>query len=307
MKERVDVDLAAIDLKLLSILEAVLIEGNLSRAGRRLGLSQSAVSQAIARLRILLADDLFERTGRGVRPTARATSIAAPLGLALATLRGALQPPAEFDSASSDRRFFIAMRADVAQALGPRLQALLPAGSGMAFYIVDRPSEGLAAELRFGTPEVAILAEPLRSIGCRCEPLLAERLVVLARRGHPEIGERLAEETYARLSHAVLSRTGPDDRSPLDAEFERRGIARRVPMALPSLEAVVALVARSDLVCTVPARLTRSLAAELGLVTHELPFPQPEFAVHLAWHGYFDNDAGHRWLREQIKTIFAAL
>lgn len=298
-----DLDLSAIDLKLLTILDAVLAERNLSRAGRRLGMSQSAVSQALARLRVLLGDDLFERTGRGVRPTPRAVELAEPVSRALAILRDALRPASGFDAVASDRRFFLAMRPDVAHAFGARLYLHLPRSSRISLYIVNSRLSDIENDLRFGSPEIAVLSEPIGISGIHNELLFKEQLVVLARRGHPHIGDRLTAEVYLRLGHSVMSRSRPEDQSAVDAELDRRRIARYVPIALPSAAAVIALVAKTDLVTTVPKRLAGVIAEGLDLVVHDLPLPQPPLPIYLSWHERFDGDQGHQWLRETLRAI----
>lgn len=303
MEDLGDVDLAAIDLKLLAILDAVLVEGNLSRAGRRLGLTQSAVSQAIARLRVILGDELFVRTGRGVRATARAQSLAVPIARALALLRAALAPASAFDPAASDRRFFISMRQDLAHVLGARLHGVLPAGSRVSFYIVDRAPTDLAAALRYGAPELALTTTEISGAEIRSTLLVAERLVVLARRGNPAVGERLTEEAYLRLGHVLLSRADPADASEVDARLAGRGRGRHVSLALPSASAVVAVAASTDNLCTAPERMWRPFAEGLDIVAHEPPLDLPHFNVHMSWHERLEDDAGHRWLRRTLLQL----
>lgn len=296
------IDLDSIDLKLLSVFEAVMTECSFSRAGKRLGMTQSSVSQAIARLRPMLHDELFERTGRGVRPTPRACELDEPVRRALALLRQSFNPTGGFDPSTMPRTFFIAMQPDVAEAFAVKLFQALPPESRARLYIVPaRPGE-LDTDLRFGEPEVAVLAETLETHGFRNELLYTEGIVMLARRGHPGIGRTVSWDDYARLGHVVLSRSGPSELSPIDLEFKRRKAHRFVPVSMPTAASVLKVVEQSDLVCTLGRRLAHYFAAQHGLEVHELPVDQLTLPLHMVWHERFDNDRGHQWLRHTLRA-----
>jgi DNA-binding transcriptional LysR family regulator len=300
------VDIDSIDIRLLSIFDAVVLEKNISKAAQRLGLSQSAVSQAVGRLRQLLGDDLFERSRYGVRLTPRAVDLAEPVRTALATLRAALDPTDGFDPEGSDRTFTIGMREDITPLIAPALLARLPAGSAVRFQLVSRYARRHAVDLRFGSPEIAIDNEPLEEEGCRSQLLYEDELRVVARKGHPKISKRLDRETFLAQQHVILTRSAPDDQSLIARHLARLGLARRTPVSTPSSGLSVIAVASSDLIATVPRRLAEAYAAVLAVDVHPFPFEQAKLPVYLIWHERFELDAGHRWLREQIRALLLA-
>lgn len=297
------IDLDSIDLKLLSVFEAVMIESSFSRAAKRLGLTQSAVSQAIARLRPIIQDDLFERTGRGVRPTPRACELEDPIRRALGLLRQSLNATTDFDPETIDRTFFIAMRPDVADAFSVKLYRALPAASKVRLYVVPAQSIDPGRDLRYGEPEIAVFGETVEAHGHRNELLFNESTVMLARRGHPGIETPVSWETYARLGHVALSRSGPSEPSPIDLEFKRRGTPRQVPFSMPTAASVLKIVEHSDLVCTLGRNLAQYFVTQHDLEIHELPVGQLTQSLYMAWHERFDNDRGHLWLRRMLRTL----
>ncbi|MEZ5816972.1 MAG: LysR family transcriptional regulator [Hyphomicrobiaceae bacterium] len=297
------IDLDAIDLKLLSVFEAVMSECSFSRAGRRLGMTQSAVSQAIARLRPILHDELFERTGRGVRPTPRACELDQPIRQALGLLRTFLNPAAGFDPGTIARTFFIAMMPDVAEAFAVNIHAALPSPTGTRLYVVSADGRELETDLRYGEPELAIVRDSMDSPGFRNELLFTEKVVVVAKRNHPAIKGQITWEDYTRLGHVVLARSGPSDPTPVDVEFKRRGDQRHVPMALPTAASVLKVVEQSELVCTLGHRVAAYFASQHDLEIHNLPFDGLTLPVFMVWHERFETDRGHVWLRNLLRSI----
>ena len=296
------VDIDSIDLRLLSVFEAVMTECSFSRAGRRLGLTQSAVSQAIARLRPIVHDELFERTGRGVRPTPRACELDEPIRRALHLLRLSLNQTGGFDPATTPRTFFVAMQPDVAEAFAVELYRALPPSTRSRLYVVPPRPNGLLADLRFGEPELAIMQETIEAHGFRGELLYTEGIVMLARQGHPGIENPVTWENYARLGHVVLSRPDPSEPSPIDLEFKRRRADRHVPLSMPTAASVLKVAEQSDLVCTLGRRLAQYFATQHKLEIHELPIDQLTLPLFMVWHERFDNDRGHQWLRRTLRA-----
>jgi len=299
------IDIGAIDLKLLGVFEAVMSERSFSRAGRRLGMTQSAVSQAIARLRPIFGDDLFERTGRGVRPTPRASEIEQPIRQALCLLRASLNPIATFDTEGSTRTFFIAMQPHVAEAFAVELYGMLPPKSKLRLYIVPADGRDLEADLRYGQPEIAVMREAIGVPGFHSELLYTDTIVMMARRNHPIASSPLTWDDYARLSHVTLSQASPSDVSPIDHEFKRRGIGRTAPIAMPTAASALKAVEQTDLVCTLGHRLAERFANWHALQICELPIEGLVLPTFMVWHERFDNDRGHLWLRDQLRAALA--
>lgn len=300
-------DLGSIDLKLLGVFEAVLTESSFSRAARRLGTTQSAVSQAVARLRRIFEDELFERTGRGVRATPRATELEGPIRQALALLRSSLNPIATFDPDSSARVFFVAMQSYVAEAMSLELSEALPGASKMQLYIVASESRNLESGLRYGEPEIAITREAMTDPGVNSELLYNETLVLLARRDHPVVSADLDWDGYARLRHVALSQGGPSDTSPIDYEFKRRGLERTAPIAMPTAASALRVVEQSDFVCVLGRRLAQRFANWHKLGVHEVPLEGLMLPMFMVWHERFNNDRGHLWLRQRLRSIMTGV
>lgn len=299
------IDLGGIDLKLLSVFDAVMSESSFSRAARRLGMTQSAVSQAMARLRPLFDDDLFERTGRGVRPTPRALELSGPIRQGLNLLRSSLDPKVGFDPEAVARTFFIAMQPHVAEAFAVQFYEALPQASKLRLYIVPADGRDLEADLRYGEPEIAITRDAIEAPGFRNELLFSEAIVLMARRGHPAISGPLTWDDYAGFQHVAISLSGPSDASPIDREFKRRGVQRAVPVCMPTAASGLKIVEQTDLVCTLGHRLAERFASWHALEIHALPVDGLVLPMFMVWHERFDNDRGHLWLRDRLRGVLA--
>jgi DNA-binding transcriptional LysR family regulator len=293
------------NLNLLVAFEALLEERSVSRAASRIGLSQPAMSNALARLREAFGDPLFLRAARGVTPTARAAELAAPVRAGLAHLRAAVEGQAGFDPSASTRTFRLAMT-DYAELLllGPLLRRVHQAAPGVQVLIrrLDGIFTAPETELRAGTLDAAIGFFPDASAldsSTRVLDLLEEGNVCVARRNHPLMRRRLTAERFAAAaSVAVFYRA--DHRGLIDSVLAGQGLSRRLQATTPHFLAVPYLVAASDLVACVPAGLALRFRQRLALEVRKLPFSLPKFHHRLAWHEQVDGDAAHRWLRELI-------
>lgn len=306
--------LVALDLNLLLLLDALLHEPHLTRAAAVVGLSQSAASHALARLRAHLVDPLFVRDRARLVPTPRAESLRAPLRHALDALAAALSPPAPFDPATSRRRFTIAA-ADYAQLvvlppLVARLSADAPGVDLAARDIGPVPlSDGLAAgdfDLAIGPPTTVRSRPSARpAAGSLHERrLFSERFVCLVRRDHPRVGKRLDLDTYVELPHAFVAPRGTPG-GIVDDVLAERGLSRRVALMVQSFLVAPWAVASSDLVITLAERLARAFQDQVpsALRVLEPPLSLPRFAMHMLWHERQHDDPGHRWLRKILVDV----
>lgn len=297
--------LGSADIRLLTAFDAVMIEGNLSGAARRLNVSQSTVSQSLARLRDLLGDDLFERTGRGVKPTPRACQIAVPVRQALALLHQAMSQPSTFDPAREKRTFFLSLRGQIAESIGVELARRAADWTDIAFYTVSRTAEEVAQGLRFGEPEIAIDIMPAAGPGVHSALLAQQPFVLLARRGHPATRAQLDPATYRSLGQVGLSRVSPADQGRI--VLEPAPTDRRCPISVSNSALAARIVAETDLVYTSSEGVARRLASTYGLDVHELPFARAPVSFHMSWHERFDHDAGHRWMRDTLTEMSGLL
>jgi DNA-binding transcriptional LysR family regulator len=301
------VNIASIDLNLLVAFEALLDERGVSRAAARVGLSQPAMSNALARLRALFGDPLFQRTAGGMIPTPRAEQLRGPVRAGLAQLRHALEGESGFEPATSARRFRLAAT-DYAEwmLMGPLMEALGRMAPGVQIQVrrLDRLFVAPEAALRAGEIDLAIGFFPdARSLepGSLSETLLEENNVVVARLGHPLFRRTLTLEAFASARHAAVIYR-PEPWGLIDTELAARGQRRQMQLAAPHFLTVLRAVSESNLIACVPERLARELRQPLRLQLKPVPFPMPPFHTRMVWHEHANEDAALVWLRERIRA-----
>jgi DNA-binding transcriptional LysR family regulator len=300
--------LSGVDLNLFVLLDALLVERSVTRAAKRVGLSQSAASHALARLRSITGDPLFVRGPRGMLPTPRAEALAAPLREALAGLDRALAPAAPFVPHSS-RRSFTIVGGDLAElVLFPPLFARLgKEAPGIDLHALPTPAD---AALALERGEVDLAIAPVRSFARATklseQPLFEDGFVCVVRRGHPLGRGAFGLERYLSARHAVIAPRGARG-GIVDDLLASMGRERRVVLTIPHFLAAPYVVAQSDLVLTLPARVAEVLARPLGLCVLKPPLRVPRFTMAMAWHRRVDDDPGHRWLRGVYSEVARSL
>jgi DNA-binding transcriptional LysR family regulator len=292
--------LLGFDLNLLPALSVLLEERNVTRAARRLGLSQSATSRALSRLREQLGDELLVRVGSRMLPTPRALSLLDELAAVLEGADRVLHPPPPFDPTTSDRTFAVGT-VDYGQAVVlPRVQAKLD-GLAPGVRIVSVPlGPDVGEDLASGRLDLALVPRRLASAGTVWRPLLRDHFVVLARRDHPRVGDTLDLDQYCAERHVLVSPEARAGDSQVDRVLRDQGRTRRVGLSVTSFLAAPILVSGSDLLTTSLSLLAEPLARGLDLRVLPVPFALDEVTVSLAWHERFRQDDGHRWLRELV-------
>jgi DNA-binding transcriptional LysR family regulator len=301
------IDGSSLDLNLLAALEVLLAERNVTRAARRLGLTQSSMSHTLGRLREALSDPLLVRAGRAMVPTPRAEALAAPLSRALAELRRVVRHEAAFEPATSTRAFTIACP-DLVVSLLPGLVASL-AKDAPRVRVDVRSSSGLdvAAALGASAIDAALVpsAEPLAGLAQRV--LGRVSFCVLARRGHPAIsGKRWGLDAWLRYPHVVIH-TGSSGPGFVGAALARAGRTRVVGMTAPSFLVAPFVVAESDFLFAAPRELSIGIARRLDLAVLDLPLPVPRVPVVLVWHERMRSDPGHAWFRDRLAKVGKSL
>jgi DNA-binding transcriptional LysR family regulator len=296
--------LAALDLNLLVVLDALLAEGSVSRAGRRVGLSQPAMSRALGRLRAALRDELFVRSGRQMLPTPRATRLAPLLRRQLRELAALLTPEARFDAARSARVFAVAATDYVERVLLiPLLAALRAEAPGVRLVI--RPAvEGEVARAETGDVDLGIAPWRGDAPGLARRTLFTDRYTLVLRAGHPALRQEPTLEQLAALPAIQVSPDG-HGRSAVDDLLADRGLSRRVVYRTPTFASALAAVRASDLAVTLPARAL-GLAEAPGLVARVVE-ALPPLAVHLLRHERFLGDPGNQWLADRVTAAARAL
>jgi len=291
-----------IDLNLLRVFDAVLHEKGVTSAAARLGLTQPAVSNALARMRKLFGDPLFVRTPRGVDATPFARELAEPVRQALALLESALAHGPGFDPATSTRAFRFYM-SDLGQVefLPPLVERVQRGAPGVRLEAVALEVDDIADALAAGALDLAIGFLPGLSAPVGRRALFRDPYLCLMRADHPIAA--LTKKKFLEASHALVIYRG--GHRVIEEALERAGLARRIALRVPHFTVVPMVLERTDLILTLPARVARVFErrGKLKALPPPVPIPPAEVAVH--WHERFEADPGNRWLREQIVELFS--
>ena len=293
---------ADLDLNLLVVFDAVMQDRSLTRAARRLGLSQPATSHALARLRTVLHDPLFVRAPDGMRPTPRAQQIAGQVREALRLLRITLEPE-RFDPAQSQRRFTLVVNSYAARTIVPGLTRRL-AEQAPGIMLDVRPIGRLEALDSLDADGADLALTVLGDGGERfkCVRVAEDDYVAVLDRNHPAAQMRvLTAERLAAMPHIELTSTG-NDTSFVDRLLADRGLTRRVAVRVPSVSSTLLMV-NSDYITVLPRRVATDLAAICPLVVKDLPFASPWLVLSMIWHRRLDTHPAQRWLREAVREV----
>jgi DNA-binding transcriptional LysR family regulator len=296
---------SSIDLNLLSVFQEVYRERQISAAARRLGLTQSAVSNALARLRRTFGDELFVRTAYGMQPTPLAQQMAEPIGAAMAQVALALSQRSRFDPATSSRRFTLAMT-DVGEVyfmpvLIERCRTVAP-----NVEIASLRANGLTLkdDMETGRVDLAIGAFEDVSEALYHRALFRQPFVSMFRKDHPLAKGKVDLERFVAAPHLIVDAAqSPYDR--INGLLEKAGVTAGARFRVPHFTAVPYIVSTSELVVTVPQKLAESAASPFGLKWIEPPLALPALQTNVFWHRRFNHDPGIQWLRGLIADVFA--
>jgi DNA-binding transcriptional LysR family regulator len=295
--------LAGVDLNLLVALDALLVERNVTRAAARVGLTQPAMSRALGRLRTLLRDELLVRAGRGMVATPRAEQLAQPLSRLLADADSLLRQGLPFDPRTSDRTFRLEANDFIEELVLPGFVAHLgreAPGIQLAVHSASLASDSAAALERGDLDFVISYARASYPGTLRSRVVYRDGFLCLVRRGHPALaGGGLTLERYVALRHLLVAPSGRAG-GVVDDLLAELGLARHIAVHVQSFLPVGSIIAASDLVVTMPARLAQRAAERPDLVTVPTPVAVRPFALYLFWHARQDTDLGHRWFREGL-------
>ena len=291
------------DFNLLITLDALLEEGSVAGAARRLRLSPSAMSRALARLRETTGDPLLVRAGRGLVPTPRALALRDQVARLVQEADAVLRPQQEIDPAHLVRTFRLRASDGFVETLGPALLARLAAEApGVRLHFMAKPDKESGplrhGELDFETGVIGANTAP----ELHTQALFRDRFIAVVRPDHPLCEGPLTAARYAAAHHILVSRRG-QEHGPIDQALAALKLERHVTTLVPGFATALALVQHSDLVATVPELHCASLHGDL--VRLPLPFPLPGITLALLWHPRLDADPAHRWLRRLIREICA--
>jgi DNA-binding transcriptional LysR family regulator len=300
-------DLHGIDLNLLVAFDALMAERSVTRAGRRIGRTQPAMSAALARLRALFGDELFVRGIGGLQPTPRALDLAGPLGHALAEIQRTLDFTRHFDPDTSTASFTLALSEHPAFTILPRLlkhvERTAPGVSLRVTSFSDR--DDALALLDSGQADLTIGVPPAAAPGARIlsQPLFEERFVCIVRKGHPAAGRAFGLDAFLRLSHLLVS---PERErfGHVDVALAKLGRKRRLAITLSQMYAAPKLVAESDLVATLMAGVVSASGWEKWLHILKPPVALAPVPFAMFWHRRNDAHPAQAWLRDSLVALF---
>jgi DNA-binding transcriptional LysR family regulator len=296
-------ELKDIDLNLLVIFNQILIERRVSKVAENLGLSQPAVSNALARLRKLTDDTLFHRTTRGMEPTPYAQQLAEPVSHALGIIHSAVNRKAFFDPPTAKRSFTVGMT-DIGEIyfLPALMEALAKEAPGVTISTVRNNTVNLRDEMEAGRVHLAIGLLPQLKAGFFQRRLFKQRYVCLFRKGHHLDKRKVSLAEFSSADHVLVVSEGTGH-GKVDELLERRRVPRKVLLTVPHFVAVGHILHQSNMVATVPERLAQALVTPFDLVYVKHPATLPEIAINLFWHAKFHRDPANEWLRRLIIRI----
>lgn len=295
-------NVATLDLNLLRVFDAVLQSRSVTGAAGRLGLTQPAVSNALGRLRQAFGDALFLRTPQGMEPTPYARELAEPVRRALTLLESALAHAPGFDPATSARSFRFYM-SDLGQIefLPPLVERVRRVAPGVRLEVPVLEPEHVADALASGSLDLAVGFLPALGPPLRRQALFRDPYLCLMRADHGI--SVLTRKRFVEASHVLVTYRG--GHRVVEEALERAGASQRIVLRVPHFTVVPMVLERTDLILTLPARVARVFEqrGRLKAMPPPVPVPPAEVAVH--WHERSDADAGNRWLREQLASLFA--
>jgi DNA-binding transcriptional LysR family regulator len=288
------------DLNLLVTLHVLLAEGSVARAARRLRLSPSAMSRALARLRETMGDPLLVRAGRGLVPTPRALELRERVEQLVQDAEAVLRPKDKLDLNRLVRTFTLRTSEGFAENFGPALIARVEEAPGVRLRFVQK-SDKSSGPLREGAVDLETgVVETTTAPELRVQALFRDRYVGVVQSGHALTQGEITPARYANGRHISVSREGLQ-KGPVDDALQLLGLERVIATIVSGFSTAVAMARGSDLIATVPERHTGNLRA--GMHSFALPVSTPGFTVSMLWHPRLDADPAHRWLRMSLREI----
>ncbi len=293
------------DLNLIAVLDALIRERNVTRAAEQLGMSQSAMSHALRRLRVFFDDPLFVKTGEGMQPTPRALELTQSVLAVMGKIRTDLLTQAGFDAAKARRRFSICMT-DMGELIFlPRLiEQLRRSAPHCTIRTIQLPPKTIASALESGEVDLAVGSLHSMPDGLFQQQLFTRSFVTIVNKKNKTIGERISLERFLALEHIVVALSGKTEES-YDSVIEESGHKRKIFLTTPHFLIVPLIIERNpDLIATVPRELAQIFDVYKAVRMVETPIALPHFAIRQHWHPRFHHDAANIWLRKLLMETF---
>jgi DNA-binding transcriptional LysR family regulator len=295
------INLRSVDLNLLVFFDALMAERHVTRAAARVAVSQSAMSNALARLRHVFKDDLFVRTPRGMEPTPRAVELGEAVHAILQQTARLMSSDAFFDPAATERSFTIRMSDLIGAVLLPPLMQRLQAGApGIRLEMLHLPPERTVEALESDQLDLAVSMHLRHTASIRSAKLLPDRMVCLLRAGHPLAAGKLTLAKFLSARHLRVAMSPTDIRF-VDDVLAAQGLRREVALTVPHWLLVPGVLAAGDLLAVMSESAARRIV-QPGLVVRPLPFDTAAFTWAMYWHRRYERSNAHAWLREQVRA-----
>lgn len=295
-------DIRRLDLNLLTTLEALLEEQNVTKAAERLHLSQPAASTQLNRLRDMFNDKLLIPAHRGMIPTAKALELLSPLRLALDQVRDTLTTHQHFDPTQTKLTVTIACTDYLQAVFGLSIiKELRQQAPGIRIAIRNLEPSQLEAQMLYGDVDLALMSPGDAPPALLTKHLYDETYVLVGCEDHPNISNTMSIDDYVQLEHVVVSLSGGNFSTSVDQALQKLGYTRNVVLSAASFLFVPEIVAQSHLVALVPRRL---ISGRTDLKRADSPIESAGFSVGMVWHERNHGHSAHRWVREKIGMAF---
>lgn len=291
------------DFNLLVTLDVLLSEGSVAGAARRLRLSPSAMSRALSRLREVTGDPLLVRAGRRLVATPRALDLRSQVGALVDGANAVLRPAAKLDLTKLDRRFTLRTSEGFVETFGPALLQRMRAEAPKAVLQFVAKADKESAPLREGEVDIETGVVDLTTAPeMRALRLFEDKWVGVVRDGHPLAKGKVTADRYVKAEHVHVLRRGLHS-TDIDDAVRSADLDRPIAIVVHGFSAALYLARETDLVATVPERLTAGLRKSMHAFA--LPLEVPTFTLSMLWHPRMDGDLAHRWLRGHIRSVCA--
>ncbi|MGH7014768.1 MAG: LysR family transcriptional regulator [Stellaceae bacterium] len=290
---------------MLVAFDAIEQERNITVAASRIGISQPAMSNALARLRRTFNDPLFVRTSHGMEPTPFAKKLSRPIRRSCSLINDALRTAGNFDAASSRRKFVFYM-SDIGEAVNLPIivQHLRKVARDISVKVSRIPPRDAHEAMMAGDVDIALGLFPNLMGGFFEQRLYCDTFVCIVRADHPEIGGVLTRKQFVEALHGVVSFTGTGHDAAVEKTLARQRIKRRIGLLVQHFATLPIIISRTDLIATIPLKAAQSFSNLIRIKMLRPPIKIPSFDIKQHWHERFHHDPGNRWMRQQIATLF---
>lgn len=298
-------NLRTFDLNLLVAFDVLMRELNVTRASEHMFITQSAMSHILHRLRQHLDDPLLVKTPTGMKPTERALALIEPVRALLSEMEQLIQPPLEFEAATSQRRFVLAATDYMEFLLIPELFGLIDqVAPGIDIHVKRTESSFPVAQLENGSLDVVLGFESVLNppAHLHCQRLFSDRMACVVRENHPLIKQAPSLAEYISVPHMLISRTGSNVGF-IDQKLTELGLERRIKLIVPHFLSAPLIVAETDMILSLPYRIAEQFKKLAPLAIFPVPIDLPSYDLVMIWHPLRDKDPAHRWLRDKITAI----